>query len=230
MTQLEENLDQLRGRVAAAAARAGRKESEVRIMAVSKTRTREEVLAAYALGLRLFGENRVQELREKFTAMPPDLELHLIGRLQSNKAGGAAAACACVQSIDKWETLTALDRGAVKAGRRLDFLLEIHLSGEESQSGIRDTVYFYELLEKLSQVQNLRLRGLMGIAPQGEPERIRRAFRSLAALGEEAKGRFPGLDFSVLSMGMSGDFEIAIEEGATLIRVGTLLFGERPGV
>jgi pyridoxal phosphate enzyme (YggS family) len=228
MAQLEENLARLQDRVKAAAERVGRRAEEIQLMAVSKTRSREEILAAYGLGLRLFGENRVQEIKEKFYDLPGDLELHLLGHLQSNKAKTAAAQCVCIQSIDKWETLEALDKAAEKEGTRPAFLLEINISGEASKSGIRDKVYFFAILEKLSQCKNLRLEGLMGIGPLAEPAAIRASFRALRELRDETLVRYSHWELPVLSMGMSGDFEIAIEEGATLIRVGTLLFGERP--
>jgi len=218
----------IRERIDTAALRAGRDPRDVRLMAVSKTRTREEILEAYTVGMRLFGENRVQEIREKFTGMPEDLELHLIGHLQSNKARWAAEMTRCVHSLDKWETLLALEKAAAVRETSLDVLLEVNTSGEENKDGIRDSVYLFETIKKSLELKYLKIRGFMTMAPfTDDREVIRRCFRSLRELRDEAVGKFPGLELPELSMGMSGDFEIAVEEGSTLVRVGTLLFGAR---
>jgi PLP dependent protein len=215
-------------RIAAAAARAGRDPAGVRLMAVTKTFPRATVDEAMAAGLALFGENRVPEALAKFAGLAGSCELHLVGHLQRNKAGAAALLFACVQSIDKPETAEALARHCAAAGRRMDVLLEYNTSGEESKSGVRDRGTLLACLDAVQALPALRPRGLMTVGPiGGDTVEVRRSFRLLRGLFEEVLADRKPEAFDTLSMGMSGDFEAAVEEGATLVRLGTALFGGR---
>jgi pyridoxal phosphate enzyme (YggS family) len=234
----------LRERIDAACARSGRKTDEVRLMGVSKFHPLEAIEAAWKAGITLFGENRVQEAAGKFSdgafrENHPGMELHLIGSLQRNKVKAAVSLFDCVQSVDRDELIAelgkyaAIDPSGGGASTRaagfapLGVLLELN-AGEESKSGYRGEDALLRGAEKLLAIPGLATRGLMIMAPlTGDTAVIRRAFRSLAALQARLRTRFPEGDWSCLSMGMSGDFEIAIEEGSTLIRIGTVIFGER---
>jgi len=222
------NIEHVRRRIDGACRRAGRLPESVRLMAVTKTQPVEMVEAGYRAGLRLFGENRILEAEEKFRGFHGDCELHMIGHLQRNKARLAAELVACVQSIDKVETARALDARLGGLGRRMAIFLELNTSGEETKSGFARPAELLHAIPEIASLETLDIRGLMTIAPFTQDETaIRRSFRTLASLFEELKAAHPELPLTELSMGMSGDFEIAIEEGATIVRVGTALFGER---
>lgn len=226
--EISDNRDKLREAMDAAARRAGRKPEEIRLMAVSKTRSREEILEAYEAGLRIFGENRVQEAQAKFTGIPRDLELHLIGHLQRNKARQVPGLFRSVHSLDKEETARELDKRCGNAGEVLPVLLEVNTSGEDTKNGFAGEKPFFEGLEAILAMDNLRIKGLMTMAPfTREEQPVRRAFRELKALYDKTASRYPELEMEILSMGMSSDFTIAIEEGSTLVRIGTALFGAR---
>jgi len=221
------NLAEIRDRIARAAARAGRKAGEVTLVAVSKTFPAEAIRAAYELGLRHFGENRVQEWESKRATLA-DLNAtwHLIGHLQSNKARRAANLFHRVDSVDSLALAQKLDAAASAEGKRLQVLIEVHLGGEETKSGIgeRDLP---ALAESIARLPHLEFLGLMTIPPYFDvPEQVRPYFRRLRELRDQTGGHL-AQPLDVLSMGMSHDFEIAIEEGATEIRIGTALFGER---
>jgi pyridoxal phosphate enzyme (YggS family) len=219
----------IRDRIAAAAARAGREPSAVRLMAVTKTFPRAVIEEALAAGLVLFGENRVAEASAKYTGLEAACELHLVGHLQRNKAAAAAALFACVQSIDKPETAEALARHCAAIGRSMDVLVEYNTSGEASKSGVTDRDTFLVCLDAVQGQSSLRLRGLMTVGPVGgDTIEVRRSFRLLRRLFEEVRADRKPEVFDILSMGMSGDFEAAVEEGSTLVRLGTALFGARP--
>jgi len=227
-TTIRENLQRIRERIAEAAAVAGRKAEEIELIGVSKTHPAEVIREAYEAGLRHFGENRVQEWERKLGALA-DLQAtwHLIGHLQSNKAARAAKAFHCVDSVDDFALAQRLDRAnAEKAPARLRVLIEVH-AGEETKSGVAEASLF-ELAEKILSLGNLQLAGLMCIPPFFEEvEKVRPYFARLRQLSEELETRLDQR-FPVLSMGMSHDFEGAILEGATEVRVGTALFGTRP--
>ena len=213
-------------RIAHAAERTGRNADEVRIMAVTKTLPESAVRLALENGIGLFGENRVQEAAEKFANLKDRLELHLIGHLQRNKAGTAARLFSWVDSIDKWETAVELDKRAGQEGRQIRILVEVNTSGEDSKFGVRTNEDLRDLVLKLRTLENLDLRGLMTVGPlSGDLGRIRKAFRDLRLLHDRLRDEVPSLD--ILSMGMSGDFEIAVEEGSNLVRIGTALMGPR---
>ncbi len=222
------NLEGILKRMEAAAERSGRSPREVRLMAVTKTVPRSAVQEAMDAGIRLFGENRVQEAVEKYRGIT-DVELHLIGHLQRNKAKPAAETFSCVQSIDAVETASALDKRRSAAGAPMDVLLEMNTSGEESKSGFRSRDELLAGLERVMAMPMLAVRGLMTVGPLTEDQgRVRAAFRTLAGLFREIQGRMGLAAFDTLSMGMSSDFEAAIEEGSTLVRIGTAIFGRRP--
>jgi pyridoxal phosphate enzyme (YggS family) len=227
---INEAVKHIEERILNACARAHRERSAVRLMAVSKFHTPEEIEAAWNAGLRLFGENRVQEAATKFTPFKerrPDVELRLIGALQRNKAKSAAALFDAIDSVDRDSLIDEL--GALTCAREkpLPILFELH-TAEDSKSGFPDVDSLYRAAEKALAFPGLAPRGLMTIAPFTDDERrLRAAFRTLATARDELARRFPACDWSCLSMGMSNDFEIAIEEGATMIRIGTALFGER---
>jgi pyridoxal phosphate enzyme (YggS family) len=232
--QLGANLSTLRRNIAAAAGRSGRRAEEIEIMAVTKTVPVESVRAALRGGIRLFGENRVQEAEVKYAALTgeadaalPDFRLHLIGHLQRNKAGKAARLFRCVQSIDKFVTAERLQQVCELDDRHMDILLELNTSGEASKSGFLSPEALRADLEKIHSLNRLRVRGLMTVGPwTGDATRIRNAFSALRRLFDALRSE--GLAYDTLSMGMSGDYEIAVEEGATLVRIGTALFGRRP--
>jgi hypothetical protein len=210
-------------------------------MAVSKTYPSATIAEAASLGLRLFGENRVQEfagkamelaaLRAAGSVASPDesLSVHLIGHLQSNKSARAAELFGGVDTVDSIRLAERLNDAAGKLGKELPVLIEVKLSPEETKSGIDpESAEAAELLERLQDLDHLRMRGLMTIAPWGVAEEVTRAcFRNLRERRDRWATTYPGLSLDVLSMGMTGDFPVAIEEGATRIRIGTALFGRR---
>lgn len=227
--ELSSRLGEVRRRFAAAASRSGRDAGAVRLMAVTKTFPADTVREAMAAGLRLFGENRVQEAEQKYVGLPGDWELHLIGHLQRNKARPASALFHCVQSIDRLETAQALARCATERGAVIDVLLEMNTSGEQTKSGYRESDGLLRDLDHVAAMESLRLRGLMTVGPlTTDPGAIRGSFAALRRLFEACATRLASPLFDTLSMGMSSDYEIAIEEGSTLVRLGTALFGSRP--
>jgi pyridoxal phosphate enzyme (YggS family) len=206
----------VRVRIAQAASRAGRDPAGIALVAVTKTKPLGDALAAYAAGIRAFGENRVQEAEEKFPALPDDAERHLIGPLQSNKANRAARVASVVQTVDSPDIARRLSRGAESAGKRLRVFLEVRLGGEATKAGVQPSGAA-ALAEEVRALPGLDLAGLMTIPPPGD---TRPHFAALRRLAREIG--VPGL-----SMGMSDDFEAAVEEGATHVRVGTAIFGRR---
>jgi len=233
---IAENLGRLEQQIADACRRAGRRREDVELMAVSKTYPAETIEEAAALGLTLFGENRVQEFAEKSGRLDPlrirrekPIRVHLIGHLQSNKAARAAELFDAVDSVDSLRLARRLDDAAGKLGKHLPILIEVKLSPEETKEGLDpESREAAELFEALPDLHAVECRGLMTIAPWGAEEDVTRAcFRSLRAWRDRWAAKYSKLKFDVLSMGMSGDFPLAIEEGATRIRVGTAIFGKR---
>ena len=199
-------------------------------MAVTKTQPAERIVEAYAAGHRLFGENRVQEFAEKFGSLTQlhDAEFHMIGHLQSNKAAKAAEIFHAVDSVDSAKLAERLNAAAGSAGKALDVLLEVNSGGEAAKSGVApDSAELERILAAASTWPKLRIRGLMTVPPfTDDPEGARPYFRQLRELRERLAG-LPFVSLDVLSMGMSQDFEVAIEEGSTCVRIGTAIFGER---
>jgi len=257
MDTIAARIADVQARIAAAARRAGRAPGEVRLVGVTKTHPAEVVAAALAAGLRDFGENRVQEAEQKIADLAhlrAQITWHLIGHLQSNKAKRAAAEFDLIHSVDSLHLAAALDRHFLETGRqgdkqqgvdsppaslspRLSVLLQVNVSGESSKEGFDlagwedrpaglDT--FFGEVEQILALPRLAVRGLMTIAPWGsDPELARPAFRSARRLRDELARRFPEVGWPELSMGMTDDFEVAVEEGATIVRVGRAIFGQR---
>jgi len=229
---IAETIARIRERMAGSAQRSGRDPREITLMAVSKTVSARHIREAYAAGLRLFGENRLQELAGKRSELgdAPEAEWHMIGHLQTNKAARAAELFDAVDSLDSVRLAEKLNAAARALRKKLAVLIEINLAGETAKSGLAPGSRELEaLLAGASGWQNLAIRGLMAIPPFAEdPEAARPYFRRLRQLRDQiAARRLPGVALNVLSMGMSHDFEVAIEEGSTCVRIGTAIFGER---
>jgi PLP dependent protein len=227
----QDRLNLIEDRIAAVCRRANRARSGVRLMAVSKTHPAAAIREAVVAGVTLFGENRVQEFEAKRAALPDGIEVHLIGHLQSNKSAKAAEIFSAIDTVDSLRLLKRLDEAAQHHARRLPVLLEIKLSEEGTKTGFDPAgVGLQQTLERAVDLQHVEVQGLMTIAPLDEnPETARACFRRLHNLRDEMASKYPRIDLGELSMGMSGDFEIAIEEGSTLVRIGTALFGPREG-
>jgi len=229
MNSIRENLAQVRELIAAACRRSGRAPDSVKLLAISKTFPPEAIRAAYEAGQRDFGENRVQEAQIKRPALS-DLSItwHMVGHLQTNKAKAARELFHCVHSVDSFRLAQKLDQSAAAGGGRLPVLLEVNLGGEESKAGVGEAEII-QLAGQVSRLATLEVRGLMVIPPfLDDPEQVRPYFRRLRELAQMIDSRnIADLSMRELSMGMSHDFEVAIEEGATIIRVGTAIFGPR---
>ncbi|MBV9119197.1 MAG: YggS family pyridoxal phosphate-dependent enzyme [Chloroflexi bacterium] len=225
---VSENWRQLQSKARAAAERAGRDPAAVRILAVSKTFPVDVVRDAYDSGLRTFGENYVQEALAKMDALPDDIEWHMIGHLQSNKARQVAGRFALIHSVDSVHLAAELQKHLGQRNQRQPILVQINVADEDTKSGFSPPEAANAIAE-MSQFEHLDIRGLMTIGPVEEkPEDVRWVFVELRCLQEQLRKRFPDLRLRELSMGMTGDFEVAIEEGATIVRVGRAVFGERP--
>ena len=227
---LEENLARIEEQITAACRAAGRPRGEVSLMAVSKMHPASAIVAAEALGVRLFGENRVQEFEEKRARLPESgSEFHFIGHLQSNKAARAAELFSSVETVDSVSLAERLNQAATRVGRRLAVLLEVKLSPEASKTGLEpDSAELSRLLELLPNLGGLEMRGVMTVPPFLEDlSLVRPYFAQLRKLRDQLAAAHPRLSFAELSMGMSHDFAEAIAEGATQVRIGTALFGPR---
>lgn len=227
MGQLEAQLEKVRHAVENAAETAGRKPESVRLLAVSKTFPAEDVQKAYAAGQREFGENRVQELEEKVPVLPKDILWHLIGHLQSNKAAKAAELADWIHSVDSLKLVKKLSDAAIRHNKTLKILLEVNVSGEESKYGIRSKEELFQIAETALQSPAIELKGLMTMAPAEVPQaELKKVFSGLRTLRDELEQTF-SVNLPELSMGMSGDYPEAIAEGATIVRIGTAIFGGR---
>jgi hypothetical protein len=233
--ELGERIEAVRRRIEAAARRAGRDPADVTLVAVSKTQPPEAVLAATRAGLHLFGENRVEEAGPKADAIAsllgpaPPPTWHMVGHVQSRKAADVLPWAAMVHSVDSVKLAERLSRSCVEAGSELAILLEVNVSGEASKYGLAPQE-LAGAAEVIAPLPGLRLEGLMTMAPiVADPEDARPVFAELHRLRDDLACRFPDRDWRHLSMGMTDDFEVAIEEGATLVRVGRAIFGERMG-
>lgn len=203
----------------------------VRLIVISKTRSREEIMEVYSVGHRLFGENKVQELTEKQQQLPDDIQWHMVGHLQTNKVRFIAPFVTMIHSVDSVKLLKTIGKEAVKNKRIIDCLLQVHIATEESKFGFsEEEIVSPAGILSTGGMEGVRIRGLMGMATFTDDEDlVRREFRSLANLFKRIKEEFPVETdhFTELSMGMSGDYKIAIEEGSTMVRIGNLIFGER---
>ncbi len=223
---IAENYRLIQERIAAACQRARRDPSTVLLLPVSKGQSAEAVTEASALGLRAFGENKVQEAKVKISQCPSRLQWHMIGHLQSNKARDAVQFFSMIESIDSLELAVEVNKWAEKLGKHLPILLEVNCAGEASKYGFSPDAVA-QAAEQINGLSRLELHGLMTVAPfTPTPERVRPYFAKLRELRDRCSEKL-GAPLTELSMGMSGDFEIGIEEGATIVRIGTALFGPR---
>jgi len=229
---IKENLQTIRNKINQAEKKACRPEGSVKLMAVSKFHPAEAVLEAISADQLLFGENRVQEASEKFPQIieaHPQLSLHMIGQLQSNKVKKAVSIASCIQSVDRLDLLKEIEKQCQKIDKNIKILFEVH-TGEESKSGYTSEEALLESIQACADglFPHIIPEGFMTMAPFTDDEKlIRKSFITLRELAEKLRHQFPDLPLTELSMGMSGDFEIAIEEGSTLVRVGTAIFGQR---
>lgn len=203
----------------------------IKLIAVSKTQPVSALQAAYQEGVRIFGENKVQEMAAKYEALPKDIEWHMIGHLQTNKVKVIAPFVAMIHSVDSLKLLQEINKRAEQNGRVISCLLQVHIAEEETKFGLSEAELFALLRDpQLLQLQHVCIKGLMGMATNSPNEdKVRREFWKLKDLFNQIGSEFEGdnLDFSELSMGMSNDFHLAMKEGTTMIRIGSLLFGER---
>jgi len=233
---ISNNLEQIKQKIADVAATSGRTSSDVRLVAVSKTYPAEAVTEAMETGQRLFGENRVQEARDKAPLVSEEAEWHLIGSLQKNKAKYIPGLFTMVHSVDSYGLAEALSRAMGRAidqekelsSPLLDILIQVNLAGEEQKGGVKESEVL-ELVKKAAALPHIKIKGLMIIPPYTmNPEESRGYYKDLRALRDGiATQNIPNVDMTELSMGMSGDYEVAVEEGATLVRVGSAIFGAR---
>ncbi len=225
---IAENIQSVEQRIQAACARAGRRRDEVTLICVTKTMPVTDLQEAYDEGQRNFGENRVQEITEKYPLLPDDIRWHMIGHLQRNKVKYLMDRVVMIHSVDSASLARTISKEAVKAGRTMDILLEVNAAGEESKFGLS-----YEevlpLVREIAPLPGLHICGLMTVAPYtDDPETNREFFKKLRDLSVDIdRQSIDNVSMHTLSMGMTGDFEVAIEEGATHIRVGTAIFGKR---
>lgn len=225
---LRDNLLRTEEKIQAACERAGRNRNEVTLVSVSKTKPVEMVREAYDLGVRIFGENKVQEIREKYELLPKDIEWHMIGHLQTNKVKYIVDKVKLIHSVDSLKLAETIEKEAEKHGCTADILLEVNVAEESSKFGLK-TAEVIPFAEKIAQFSHINLRGLMTIAPFVEnPEKNRTIFADLHKLYVDIKEKnIDNGNVSILSMGMTNDYEVAIEEGATMVRIGTGIFGAR---
>ncbi len=226
--RLYENLESIRKRISAAAERSGRKPEDILLIAVSKTVSAEAIEAALQKKVFHFGENRVQELLEKYDILGERCNWHLIGRLQTNKVKYIIDKVSMVHSLDRMELAEELQKRALTANRIIDCLVQVNISGEETKTGV-EPAGLIPFLKKVSVLENVRIKGLMTIAPAADnPEDIRWVFRSLKQIAVDiGREKIDNVTMQYLSMGMSHDFETAIEEGANIVRIGSSIFGLR---
>lgn len=225
---LKENLKNVEENIEAACKRAGRSRDEVTLIAVSKTKPLEMLREIYDAGTRHFGENKVQELCDKMEQMPSDIQWHMIGHLQRNKVKYIVGKVALIHSVDTYRLAEEINIQAKKRNITVPILVEVNIAGEESKFGIsaEDAIL---LVEDISRLENVQIKGLMTIAPYvADPEENRLYFRRIKQLSVDITNKnIDNVSMEILSMGMTGDYEVAIEEGATMVRVGTGIFGER---
>lgn len=225
---LKENLKNVEENIEAACKRAGRSRDEVTLIAVSKTKPLEMLREIYDAGTRHFGENKVQELCDKMEQMPSDIQWHMIGHLQRNKVKYIVGKVALIHSVDTYRLAEEINIQAQKRNITVPILVEVNIAGEESKFGIsaEDAIL---LVEDISKLENVQIKGLMTIAPYvADPEENRLYFRRIKQLSVDITNKnIDNVSMEILSMGMTGDYEVAIEEGATMVRVGTGIFGER---
>ena len=228
MSSIAENLERVREKIAEATLRSGRSPESVKLVGVSKTVDVERIKEAISAGLQILGENYVQEARGKIEQLGNQVSWHFVGRLQRNKAKYAVRLFDLIQTVDSLKLAAELDRRAQPLGRVIPITIQVNLAGEASKGGVHP-LECIKLSRQIAELPNLRVQGLMTMPPFfNDPEGARPYFRQLRELSEQlAEAEVVGMEMMEISMGMSGDYEAAIEEGATLVRVGTAIFGER---
>lgn len=226
--EIRRNIEEIKKRIEAAAHRAGRSAAEVQLVAVTKTVPPEKIMAAYQMGLRDFGENRVQEMVKKRGELPADIRWHMIGHLQTNKVKYIVDWVYMIHSLDRPSLAAEISKRAKAVGRTVPCLVEVNVAGEESKFGLAPEEVI-DFIREVAQMPGIAVKGLMTVAPYTEnPEEVRPVFRRLREIAAQVEAeQIPGVEMRYLSMGMSGDFEVAIEEGAHMVRLGTALFGAR---
>ena len=229
MPTVKDNIKKIRDNIAQAALRSGREASDIRLMAVTKTVADEKIIEAIDAGVDIIGENYVQEARRKIEEMGKNVEWHMIGYLQSKKSKYAVRLFNMIHSIDRIKLARELDKRARMAECITKILIEVNISGEETKSGVKKEDAL-RLVKDISALENLSIQGLMTMSPWFDhPEDARPYFVSLRELRDRiAEEKIPNVEMCELSMGMSGDYQVAVEEGATIVRIGTSIFGERP--
>lgn len=221
MFSIQQNIEELRKTI----------DGNIKIIAVSKTKSEQEIMELYNCGQRIFGENKVQELLSKYKNLPKDIEWHLIGHLQTNKVKDVVSFVSLIHSVDSPKLLGEIDKEAKKQNKIVNCLLQIYISDDETKYGF-EKIFLEELLksEMLEELKNVKILGLMGIATNTDDEQqIKKEFKQLKLLFEQTKNNYfaHSEEFKELSIGMSGDYKIAIKQGSTMIRIGSLIFGER---
>lgn len=226
---LKENLEEVEEKIAKACERAGRAREEVTLIAVSKTKPVEMLQEIYDEGIRDFGENKVQELTEKYEVMPKDMKWHMIGHLQRNKVKYIVDKVTLIHSVDSLRLAETISREAEKKGITVPILIEVNIAGEETKFGLSSKEEVISLTEQIAALPNLSVKGLMTVAPPAEdPEENRPFFREIRQLSVDITNKnIDNVSMEILSMGMTNDYTVAIEEGATMVRVGTGIFGAR---
>jgi hypothetical protein len=225
---IAENIAKIKHRIAIAATRCGRDPHSIKLMAVTKTVSAERIFNAVEAGITMLGENYVQEAKDKIAAVTKPAQWHMIGHLQTNKAKYAVHLFDCIHSVDRWELARELDKRAGIANHHLNILIEVNVSGEQTKNGIPASAAL-SLIKQIALLPNLTIRGLMTMAPYSDnPENARPYFTALSKLKNDITAQsIPRVQMEELSMGMTDDFEVAIEEGATIVRIGRAIFGER---
>ena len=232
MSKIAQNLNNILSHIRSVEKSAGRKENSVKLVAVSKFHPAESVIEAVEAGQSLFGENRIQEASAKFDeirAKGISCDLHIIGSLQRNKVKEAVRIASCIESADRIELIEEIEKQAAKINKNIEIFFEVH-TGEESKAGFTSEEELAKAIERCSKgdFPHITPKGFMTMAPfTDDKDLVRKSFVTLRNLREKFQKEFPKLDLCELSMGMSGDYEIAIEEGATIVRIGTAIFGER---
>lgn len=225
---VRDNIEKIRQRIAAAAGRVNRRPEEIRLMAITKTVPDQLIREAIEVGVDLIGENYIQEAQRKIDLLGRDVPWHFTGHLQTNKAKFAVRLFSMIHSVDRIELARELERQAEKLGQKIDILLEVNLGDEATKSGIHPQEAI-SLVKEVALLPHLCVKGLMAIPPwSADPEEARPYFRALRQLRDDIdRQNIPGVEMRELSMGMSDDFEIAVEEGATIVRIGRAIFGPR---
>ena len=226
---LKENLEEVEEKISKACEHAGRAREEVTLIAVSKTKPIEMLQEIYDEGIRDFGENKVQELTEKYEVMPKDMKWHMIGHLQRNKVKYIVDKVTLIHSVDSLRLAETISREAEKKGVTVPILIEVNIAGEETKFGLSSKEEVISLTEQIAALPNLSVKGLMTVAPPvKDPEENRPFFREIRQLSVDITNKnIDNVSMEILSMGMTNDYTVAIEEGATMVRVGTGIFGAR---